>query len=143
MKDQTSNFVLLTFLCFPVASQPLVPRCVPTPATKMPISALYLLDAKGKVIISRDYRGDIPIKCLERFITHVLETDENDLKPIFEEDGISYIYIKYNSLFGTICPIFSERKLFSHVALSTSCQWCLTLSHSTYTNPIQCLPSAS
>lgn len=66
----------------------------------MPVSAVYLLDSKGKVIISRDYRGDIPIKCLERFITHVLETDETELKPIFEEDGINYIYIKYNSLYG-------------------------------------------
>jgi len=68
----------------------------------MPVSAVYLLDSKGKVIISRDYRGDIPLKCLERFITHVLETEETELKPIFEEDGISYIYIKYNSLYGTI-----------------------------------------
>lgn len=68
----------------------------------MPVSAVYLLDSKGKVIISRDYRGDIPIKCLERFITHVLETDETELKPIFEEDGINYIYIKYNSLYGAL-----------------------------------------
>lgn len=67
----------------------------------MPVSAVYILDSKGKVIISRDYRGDVPIKCLERFITHVLETEETELKPIFEEDGINYIYIKYNSLFGT------------------------------------------
>lgn len=67
----------------------------------MPVSAVYFLDSKGKVIISRDYRGDIPMKCLERFITHVLETEETELKPIFEEDGINYIYIKYNSLYGT------------------------------------------
>lgn len=78
------------------ASVPLRRSCQLT----MPVSAVYLLDSKGKVIISRDYRGDIPIKCLERFITHVLETDETELKPIFEEDGINYIYIKYNSLYG-------------------------------------------
>jgi len=67
----------------------------------MPVSAVYILDSKGKVIISRDYRGDVPIKALERFITHVLETEETELKPIFEEDGTNYIYIKYNSLYGT------------------------------------------
>lgn len=67
----------------------------------MPVSAVYILDSKGKVIISRDYRGDVPHKALERFITHVLETEETELKPIFEEDGINYIYIKYNSLYGT------------------------------------------
>lgn len=66
----------------------------------MTISAIYFLDNKGKVIISRDYRGNIPSKCVERFIQKVLEEDENELKPIFEEDGINYIFIKHNNLFG-------------------------------------------
>lgn len=70
--------------------------------TTMPVSAVYLLDAKGKVIISRDYRGDVPLRCLERFITHVLETEETELKPIFEEEGVNYVYVKHNSLYGTL-----------------------------------------
>jgi hypothetical protein len=64
------------------------------------ISALYILDLKGKIIISRDYRGDIPINYVERFVTKILEEEEASLKPIFEEDGVSYIYIKHNNLYG-------------------------------------------
>jgi hypothetical protein len=64
------------------------------------ISALYILDLKGKIIISRDYRGDISINYVERFVTKILEEEESSLKPIFEEDGVSYIYIKHNNLYG-------------------------------------------
>lgn len=89
----------------------------------MPVSAVYILDSKGKVIISRDYRGDVPHKALERFITHVLETEETELKPIFEEDGINYIYIKYNSLYCTVGPlsvVFMNSPLFFYIFSSSS-----------------------
>jgi AP-1 complex subunit mu len=63
------------------------------------ISALYILDLKGKIIISRDYRGDISINYVERFVTKILEEEESSLKPVFEEDGVSFIYIKHNNLY--------------------------------------------
>lgn len=66
----------------------------------MTISALYFLDNKGKVIISRDYRSNTSLKCVDRFIARVLEEDENDLKPVFEEDGVNYVYVKHNNLYG-------------------------------------------
>ena len=42
----------------------------------MAASALFILDLKGKVILSRDYRGDISPKNIERFITKVSELEE-------------------------------------------------------------------
>jgi len=57
------------------------------------------LDVKGKVIISRNYRGDVPMNCVERFSGHVLEADEADERPVWLEHGTTYIYIKYNNLY--------------------------------------------
>jgi AP-1 complex subunit mu len=42
----------------------------------MAASALFILDLKGHVILFRDYRGDIPIKHAERFITKLNELEE-------------------------------------------------------------------
>lgn len=35
------------------------------------ISAIYVLDQKGKVLISRDYRGDVPSQCVDRFVAFI------------------------------------------------------------------------
>ena len=66
---------------------------------KMTASAVFILDVKGKVIISRNYRGDVPMNCVERFSGHVLEADEADERPVWLEHGTTYVYIKYNNLY--------------------------------------------
>lgn len=42
----------------------------------MAASAVFILDLKGHVILFRDYRGDVPIKHAERFITKLNELEE-------------------------------------------------------------------
>lgn len=42
----------------------------------MAASALFILDLKGHVILYRDYRGDVPIRYAERFITKLNELEE-------------------------------------------------------------------
>ena len=42
----------------------------------MAASALFILDLKGHVILFRDYRGDVPLKHAERFITKLAELEE-------------------------------------------------------------------
>ncbi len=66
---------------------------------RMTASAVFILDTKGKVIISRNYRGDVPMNCVERFSGHVLEADEGDERPVWLEHGTTYVYIKYNNLY--------------------------------------------
>jgi len=66
---------------------------------RMTASAVFILDVKGKVIISRNYRGDVPMNCVERFSGHVLEADEADERPVWLEHGTTYVYIKYNNLY--------------------------------------------
>jgi AP-1 complex subunit mu len=42
------------------------------------ISALFILDTKGRVIINRDYRGDVSPKCVERFMAKLNEVGGAD-----------------------------------------------------------------
>lgn len=65
----------------------------------MAASALFILDQKGKILISRNYRGDVPMSVASRFLSKVLEEDELNVKPIIEEEGVSYIFVKYNNLY--------------------------------------------
>jgi AP-1 complex subunit mu len=62
-------------------------------------SAVYILDQKGKLLISRNYRGDVAFNVAERFIAKILEEEELNLKPIVEEEGITYIYVKHSNLY--------------------------------------------
>ena len=40
----------------------------------MSLSAIFILDAKGKVLINRDFRGDVPSNCVERFVSFISGT---------------------------------------------------------------------
>ena len=65
------------------------------------VSAIFILDLKGKVLISRNYRGDIPMSAVEKFLPLVLEAEEDSQAPApcFTDDGINYLYIRHNNLF--------------------------------------------
>jgi AP-1 complex subunit mu len=64
----------------------------------MVASALFIMDTKGKVIISRNYRGDVPLSVADRFAQHIQEKEEMELRPVFTIDGITYLYIKCNNV---------------------------------------------
>eukprot|EP00771_Trimastix_marina_P001419 gnl/Trimastix_PCT/2493.p1 GENE.gnl/Trimastix_PCT/2493~~gnl/Trimastix_PCT/2493.p1 ORF type:complete len:551 (+),score=265.77 gnl/Trimastix_PCT/2493:62-1654(+) len=65
----------------------------------MVCSAVYVLDLKGKVIICRNYRGDIPISIADNFIECVVEEEECNIRPVFIKDGVTYVYLKTNNLY--------------------------------------------
>ncbi|CAF1419159.1 unnamed protein product, partial [Adineta ricciae] len=66
----------------------------------MSASAIYILDMKGKVLISRNYRGDIEMNVIEKFMQLLLEKeDESQLSPIFENGDVAFVYIKYNNVY--------------------------------------------
>ena len=64
----------------------------------MSASAVFILDLKGRLLISRDYRGDIPAAVATKFATRVLQQEETELRPVVNEEGISYITVKYANL---------------------------------------------
>lgn len=63
------------------------------------ISAIYFLDQKGKIIISRDYRGETTSSITDKFQRKVLELDERLIKPVFTEKDITYIWIRVNNIY--------------------------------------------
>lgn len=95
----------------------------PAPTDSMVLSCLFFLDLKGKILISRDYRGDISASHAEEFIEILYDREinlemngneggignsngsstanlvSNVQPPIFHKNGISYCYIKYNNLY--------------------------------------------
>jgi len=65
----------------------------------MACHAIYFLDLKGKVILSRNYRGDLPTNAAQRFISRILEEEEDTVRPIFQDYELSYIYLKHTNLY--------------------------------------------
>jgi len=65
----------------------------------MAAHSIYILDLKGKVIISRGYRSDLPANVPQRFIARILEEDEVNVKPVIQDEGLSFIYVKHNNLY--------------------------------------------
>lgn len=90
------------------------------PLQLMVLSCLFFLDLKGKVLISRDYRGDISASHADKFMDLLLERElsataedydvsvERVQPPVFTHDGITYCYVKYNNLY---CKFASIRLL--------------------------------
>jgi len=60
----------------------------------MTLSSMFILDQKGKVIISRNYRGDVPINAADRFAQYIQERDEMEQRPIFTDEGLTFAFIK-------------------------------------------------
>lgn len=66
----------------------------------MTVSAIFFLDVKGRVIVYRDYRGDISPKQAERFINKLNELEENSkLTPVICDEGVNYIYLQVSNLY--------------------------------------------
>lgn len=79
----------------------------------MSISAIYILDVKGKVLISHNYRGDLESNVIEKFMPLLMEKEEEGLlTPILQTNDCTFAYIKTNNLF-----IVSTTKKNANIAL--------------------------
>ena len=56
----------------------------------MSTSAVWIMDLKGRIIISRDYRGDISMNVSQQFTKHLNLEDEENMTPIFQA-GLSFL----------------------------------------------------
>ena len=66
------------------------------------MNALFILDAKGKVILSRQYRGYVTNAVVSRFVAQLLEEEEVNLKVSRIEIEIE-IEIGAESCVGAAC----------------------------------------
>ncbi|ATY60026.1 AP-1 complex subunit mu [Cordyceps militaris] len=64
-------------------------------------SALFFLDLKGKTLLARNYRGDLPMSAVEQFPMLLSEAEEESsaVPPCFSHEGINYLYIRHNNLY--------------------------------------------
>ena len=54
----------------------------------MVASAIFITDLTGKPLISRNYRGDIPLtSAIEKFTNYLLEVEDDNKKPVFHVDS--------------------------------------------------------
>lgn len=78
----------------------------------MVLSAVFITDLKGKIIISRNYRGDIPMSASSIFTQYVQEKEDSEQRPVFTEEGYTFVYVKHNNLY-----LMTVTKVNSNVAL--------------------------
>ncbi|OMO77491.1 Clathrin adaptor, mu subunit, partial [Corchorus capsularis] len=74
----------------------------PPPPMAGAASALFLLDIKGRVLIWRDYRGDVSAKQAERFFTKLIENQGGDPQsqdPVVYDNGVTYMFIQHNNVY--------------------------------------------
>ncbi|CAG8887312.1 unnamed protein product [Penicillium nalgiovense] len=64
-------------------------------------SALFFLDLKGKTLLARNYRGDIPMSAVENFPILLSDAEEESsaVPPCFSHEGINYLYIRHSNLY--------------------------------------------
>uniref|UniRef100_A0A914M285 MHD domain-containing protein n=1 Tax=Meloidogyne incognita TaxID=6306 RepID=A0A914M285_MELIC len=66
----------------------------------MACSAIFFLDMKGKVLISRNYRGDVDLTIIEKFIPFLVDMEEEGkLTPIVDVADAIFVFIKYNNVY--------------------------------------------
>lgn len=64
-------------------------------------SAVFFLDQKGKPLLSRNYRGDIPMSAVEKFPLLLMEVEDETavVPPCLSHEGVNYLYITHNNLY--------------------------------------------
>ncbi|GAQ82897.1 adaptor complexes medium subunit family domain containing protein [Klebsormidium nitens] len=65
-------------------------------------SAVFIMDVKGRVLIWRDYRGDVSATQAERFFNKLMDQQSENPSsnnPVVFDDGVTYMYIQHNNLY--------------------------------------------
>ena len=66
----------------------------------MSSSAIFFLDLKGKVLISRNYRGDVDMNVIDKFMPILMDREEEgSLNPILRHLDTTFCFIKFNNLY--------------------------------------------
>lgn len=64
------------------------------------ISAIYILDNKGRVLISRLYKANVPASVIDTFNSKLIDfADETAFRPFFtDSDNLTYLHLQVNNL---------------------------------------------
>uniref|UniRef100_A0A2K5CAW7 AP-1 complex subunit mu-2 n=1 Tax=Aotus nancymaae TaxID=37293 RepID=A0A2K5CAW7_AOTNA len=62
--------------------------------------AVFILDIKGKSLISCNYKGDVPLSKMEHFMPLLVQReDEGTLTPLLSYGEVHFLWIKHSSLY--------------------------------------------
>ena len=91
-------------------------NCLFTTASTQKLLVLWYY---SQVIISRNYRGDIEMSLIEKFMPLVLEKEEEGSQtPICVHQDVTFVYIKYNNLYRILSVQWSILKILKISRLS-------------------------
>ncbi|SMN19990.1 similar to Saccharomyces cerevisiae YPL259C APM1 Mu1-like medium subunit of the clathrin-associated protein complex (AP-1) [Maudiozyma saulgeensis] len=64
-------------------------------------SAVYFCDNKGKPILSRRFKDDVPLNAIDKFqvVLSDLEEESSIIPPCITHNGIQYLFIQHNDLY--------------------------------------------
>lgn len=64
------------------------------------ISGVYILDNKKRVLISRDYLGDLPANTMEHLSSLLMDQEEHMTAPLMvhPQSGLSFFYKRVNNV---------------------------------------------
>lgn len=66
-------------------------------------SIVAIVDIKGKSLIQRTFRDDVPVAAVERFLPQLLDMEEeaggSAVAPCFTSEGVNYMFIRHNNLY--------------------------------------------
>ncbi|CAG9463754.1 unnamed protein product [Pedinophyceae sp. YPF-701] len=66
----------------------------------MPASTILFLDVNGRIILQRDYRGDVRAQAAEKFIARLAELeDAGAATPVIEAAGLTFVYVHHSNLY--------------------------------------------
>ena len=86
----------------------------------MAISQLFFLSNRGDIIIFRDFRKDLSKKINDTFFRKVnIYKSEEITPPIFNEEGVNFIFLKKNEVYIVIATLDNESPLYYISILNT------------------------
>ena len=63
-------------------------------------------------MVSRNYRGDVEMNVIERFMQLLLEQeDESNLTPIVQNGDVAFVYVKHTNVY---CELFLAKESLSN-----------------------------
>uniref|UniRef100_A0A8C4S8W5 Adaptor related protein complex 1 subunit mu 3 n=1 Tax=Erpetoichthys calabaricus TaxID=27687 RepID=A0A8C4S8W5_ERPCA len=66
----------------------------------MSASAIFVLDVKGKVLICRNYMGDVDMNEIENFMPILMQKEEEaDVSPLLTHGKVNFMWIKHSNLY--------------------------------------------
>lgn len=61
---------------------------------------VYLIYVNTQTLISRNYRGDVDMSIIDKFLPMVLDAEEEGtVSPILVHEKVTFVYIKHNNLY--------------------------------------------